>query len=116
MMPAASSSFTRFQHGVLDKPTASASCCTVWRESRCSSASSSTSWRSSGSILVFTSSKECHSPPTHSGEERESTFSLQVPKLCSQETPQNMAETTAPDAAPIVRPDYQLSDSLWAGG
>src|SRR4051812_16027655 len=104
MMPAASISLTRFQQGVLDRPTAVASCCTVWRESRCNSASSSTSWRSSSLILQIYRSGEFHSPRYRVGREWRSKFSPPAATLHPMET------------STLTRPDYQLADSLWAGG
>ena len=51
-------SLTRFQHGVALRPTAAASCWTVWRESRCSSARRARSLSSRTYIFYFGDSRK----------------------------------------------------------
>src|SRR5687768_4782098 len=101
MMPLPSSSLMRFQQGVLDRPTRSASCCTVWWESRCSSVRSTTSCRSSSSIPVPRHSVEQFSPCIVESEKRRSKFSRWRLRLGA------MADS-------LLRADYQLPDALWA--
>src|SRR5262245_50859829 len=50
-------------------------------------------------------------------EERRSTFFPSATKLCLPHPERTaMADSSTASPSPIVRPDYQLSDSLWAGG
>src|SRR5687768_6273994 len=122
MMPLASSSFTRFQQGVVDRPTASASCCTVWRASRWSSLSSRMSWRSSALIPFSCLLVEHYSPEPALEEKTRTLFPAGFPKLGvpPPEPPETIAMAaqdlqdaprTTEGASPIRRPDYRLSDS-----
>src|SRR6476619_289852 len=102
-------SLTRFQHGVALTPTAAASCCTVWRESRCSSASSARSLSSrtytsrTGSeekIILRISEIEVQREANSRGAQLDCTF---------RSLPGGAAMP-----ASLARPDYALADNLGA--
>src|SRR5205085_10470514 len=108
--PAASIAFTRFQHGVEVRPTAAASCCTVWRESRCSASRIAWSVRSRTIMLRFPCERRVHSPLNRKLDKERSTFSASTRKLPASAAPAggpSMPQT-------LARPAYRLADNLAA--
>src|SRR6188768_1484071 len=102
-------SLTRFQHGVALRPTAAASCCTVWRESRCSSASRARSLSSRTYIAVFADSQKPILQSAADSAETEA-YSRGAQLNC----PFRSSPEGRPMPASLVRPDYALADNLGA--
>src|SRR5664279_80690 len=109
MTPAASIALTRFQHGVEVRPTAAASCCTVWRESRCSASRIAWSVRSRTIMLSVGDFAPVHSTRIGFCDKERSTFSAPAGRL---HDPPRSPGSVMPQT--LLRPDYKLADNLSA--